>query len=339
LVAAGLAWSYRGATRGPTTDADWRRLAIYRAHLDLGTSQEEVDEIARRLGITREEAERSRALAAMDRRVATRAPSATLVPGMLYRGRYRIERLLGSGTFGNAFLATDPLTSERVVLKELRAEWRSDAEASERFAAEVALATRLSNPHLVRFRSIEPEGDGYVLVLDYVEGQTLRERLTAGTLDSGETARLASELLEALHALHKEGIVHRDVKPDNVVLGPTTGAVLLDFGTAASHRSGTRLAGAAHPGTPGYMSPEQRRGIELDARSDLYSLALTLWEALTGSTYPMGLPPLEWRDVLDRALEENPTRRFPDALAMRDALPDAGRRAARRRVRSSSQPP
>src|SRR5581483_2197030 len=176
-------------------------------------------------------------------------------------------------------------------------------------------------------------GEGHVLVLSYVEGETLAERFArGGPLSRAEAMALAEDVLAGLAALHERGIVHRDVKPENVMLRRDGRAVLLDFGCAAEGaEQGTRLD-AGHPGTPAYMSPEQARGGRVGPASDLYALALILREGLQGAI------PTDWEGPLRAALDPDPSRRFASAEAFRDALLDAQvGKGSSRRIGSASE--
>ncbi len=262
-----------------------------------------------------------------------------------FTGRYEVEREIGKGGNARIFLARDP-SGQPVALKILHPELLVSV-AADRFLREIQLASRLDHPHIARLLD-SGERDWLVYyVMTYVEGATLREYLdTRPRLSVAETLRIALDLLEALDHAHSRGIVHRDVKPANVVLS-TQGAVLLDFGIArAVIASGTdqlTRSGIA-VGTSTYMSPEQITAAPtIDHRSDLYSLACVLFECLAGQppfshrneavvlqlhlSQPApdvrtlrGETPAELSLGISRALAKNPDDRWPSAAQMRDAL-------------------
>lgn len=300
--------------------ADTRRLRVYRAHADLGASPAELSRLREELGLTLSEAREEERLIALE----ARAPPAGLgrpTVGAVFARRYDVSTIIGSGTFGLVYDAFDRVEGRRVVLKELRPDWRATPAAAAQFRQEAQAALRVSNPHLVRMLSVERAADGHVLVLEHVEGVTLRERMGRGPLASKEASKLAADVLDALSSLHGIGILHRDVKPENVIIRPSGDAVLIDLGAASATESRTIAAGGPHPGTPAYMSPEQKGGARIDATSDLYSLGAALWEALAAAPPGGGKVPEPWRYVLERALAQDPAQRFPDAAAFRAALP------------------
>lgn len=299
---------------------------IYRAHAQLSTPPDRLAELRRSLGLTPEEAAREERLVALERA----APAEGLdrpVPGQTFAGRYRVDRVLGAGSFGLVYLGEDALDGRAVVLKELRDAWRGSPEAVERLRSEARATLNVSDPHVVALLAIERSADGDVLVLQHVEGETLRERLRRGPLAEAEARRVAKDMLAGLAALHDASILHRDVKPDNVMLTPAGDAVLIDLGSAAgAGEGGTRLAAdAPHPGTPAYMSPEQRAGGRLSPASDVYAAALVMWEALAGVAHPEGTVPAPWRAALDRALALDPRARWASAREFRKVIsgPDA----------------
>ncbi|MDQ3136215.1 MAG: serine/threonine protein kinase, partial [Gemmatimonadota bacterium] len=201
-----------------------------------------------------------------------------------FAGRYEVEREIGKGGNARIFLAREP-GGQPVALKILHPELLVSV-AADRFLREIKLASQLDHP-LITHLLDSGERDWLVYyVMTYVEGATLRELLSSrGRLSTADTLRVADNLLDALEHAHGHGIIHRDVKPENVVISPQ-GAILLDFGIAravwASGSDRLTRSGIA-VGTSTYMSPEQITALEeIDLRSDLYSLACVLFECLAG---------------------------------------------------------
>ena len=206
---------------------------------------------------------------------------------------YRIEKKIGQGGMGEVYLAQDTSLNRRVALKFLPPEMQQDPVAHKRFLREARSAAALDNPYICSIHEVgEFEGKEFI-VMEYVDGQTLTEKLRGGRLPLNQALQIATEIAEALQASHGKGIVHRDLKPSNIMLMKAGHAKVMDFGLAkqiipsgrvgsqeesvtAMTRSGMTL------GTLAYMSPEQVRGEELDARSDIFSLGLVLYEMLTG---------------------------------------------------------
>jgi serine/threonine-protein kinase len=265
-----------------------------------------------------------------------------------FQGRYEVDREIGKGGNARIYLAREP-GGQAVALKVLHPELLVSV-AADRFLREIKLASQLDHPHIAKLLD-SGERDWIVyFVMTYVEGPTLREHLArVRQMSVAETVRLADDLLDALDHAHQRGIVHRDVKPDNVVLS-TEGAVLLDFGiaraVAASGSDRLTRSGIA-VGTSTYMSPEQITAVqELDRRSDLYSLACVLFECLAGQppfihrneavvlqlhlTQPApdlrslrpDVPP-EVAAGIARALAKTPDERWQSAAAMREAITGA----------------
>jgi serine/threonine-protein kinase len=262
-----------------------------------------------------------------------------------FAGRYEVEREIGKGGNARIFLARDP-TGTPIALKILHPELLVSV-AADRFLREIKLASQLDNPHIARLLD-SGERDWLVYyVMSYVEGATLREHLDRQRqLSLTETLRIADDLLDALAHAHQQSIIHRDVKPANVVVS-ADGAVLLDFGIAraviASGSDQLTRSGIA-VGTSTYMSPEQITAApNIDHRCDLYSLGCMLFECLAGQppfhhrneavvlqlhlTQPApdvrtlrGETPAELADVISRALAKNPGQRWESAIRMRDAL-------------------
>jgi tetratricopeptide (TPR) repeat protein/predicted Ser/Thr protein kinase len=195
-------------------------------------------------------------------------------------GRYRVERPLARGGHGLVYLAHDPDLDRPVAIKVLpQARVQSEA-ARERLRAEARVVSALDHPHIATIHEIGRSESGELfVVMAYYQGATLRERLAAGPLPVPEVRRIGTQLASALAAAHAAGIVHRDVKPENVIL--TTGGVrLVDFGIAATIGPGEPSAAAA--GTVAYMSPEQSLGAPADPRADLWAVGVVLYEALAG---------------------------------------------------------
>lgn len=262
-----------------------------------------------------------------------------------FTGRYEVEREIGKGGNARIFLATDR-GGGRVAIKVLHPELLISV-AADRFLREIRLASRLDHPHIARILDSGEHEWLVYYVMSYVEGATLRERLdTTPRLPIAEALRVAADLLDALDHAHGHGIIHRDVKPANVVLS-AAGAVLLDFGIArAVVASGTdqlTRSGIA-VGTSTYMSPEQITASDsIDHRCDLYSLGVVLFECLAGQppfvnrnesvvlqlhlhqpapdvrTY-RGDTPAGLATGIARALAKNPDERWRSAPAMKEAL-------------------
>jgi serine/threonine-protein kinase len=213
-------------------------------------------------------------------RSAARAASAEAHPERL--GRYEVRGLLGEGAMGRVFRAHDPLARREVAIKVLKPPFASDARAVERFRREALVAGRLSHPALVAVFELA----GSYLVQELVEGESLADRLArAGALAPPEALRILEAMAGGLDHVHARGIVHRDVKPSNVMLVPGGGVKITDFGVA--HLAWAPLTRTGEMiGSPAYMAPEQiaPRG-EVKAASDIYALGVVAYECLTG-THP-----------------------------------------------------
>ncbi len=196
-------------------------------------------------------------------------------------GRHVVVRRLGRGATGAVFLAWDPQLHRRVAIKVLSPWLSADHAGALRFVNEARAASNLEHPRIAPVYAIEttPE-NGLYIVMAYLEGVTLRERLAAGALPLDEAVRIAAEIADVLSAAHTHGIIHRDVKPENILL-TDRGACLLDFGIAKLEGETLTTPGTAI-GTTAYMSPEQSRGDLVDHRTDLWSLGVVLYEMLTG---------------------------------------------------------
>jgi eukaryotic-like serine/threonine-protein kinase len=235
-----------------------------------------------------------------------------------FTGRYEVESEIGRGGNARIFLAKDP-TGRKVALKILHPELLVSV-AADRFLREIRLASRLNHPHIARLLDSGEQEWLVYYVMSYADGETLRERLDKSPqrqLSIQETLRLAGDLLDALDHAHSQGIIHRDVKPANVVVSPE-GAILLDFGIArAVIASGTdqlTRSGIA-VGTSTYMSPEQITALaDIDHRSDLYSMGCMLFECLAGQ------PPFNHRNEAV-VLQLHLTQSAPDLRTLRSEAP------------------
>ncbi|MCI0573907.1 MAG: serine/threonine protein kinase, partial [Myxococcaceae bacterium] len=202
----------------------------------------------------------------------------------VFADRFRIEEESGYGGMATIFRAFDLRTGERVALKVLH---ENEGRGVERFNQEAALLAELAHPAIVRYvhHGVTPTGQRY-LAMEWLEGETLEDRLLARTIAVPDAARMAQRVLEGLEVAHRKGIVHRDIKPSNLFLrhGELAQVKLLDFGIARRMFDNKRITVTGSTlGTPMYMSPEQARGeAHLDARSDIFSLGCVLFECVTG---------------------------------------------------------
>jgi len=262
--------------------------------------------------------------------------------GRVLAGRYLLHGAVGTGASGRVYVAEDTRLRRRVAVKVLHAALAEDAAFLRRFRAEAQLAASLHHPHIV---TVHDWGDDEVpfMVLELLEGGSLRSMLDQGTrLTLSQAARVGRDVASALEYAHARGVLHRDIKPANLLFDEHGIVRVADFGLARAlaEASWTEPAGAVF-GTARYASPEQARGAQLDARSDLYSLALVLVESVTGhlpfaSDTTIGtltartlepivagaaMGPLE--PVVDRVGAIDPKDRYPDAATLRQAISDA----------------
>src|SRR5437016_10565706 len=212
----------------------------------------------------------------------------------LLGGRYRLTEVRGGGGMAKVYRATDLTLEREVAVKLINPELRTEPEFDARFQREARIASQLADPHIVVVHDFGlDQAYGPYLVMEFLQGQTLRERIQVeGPLPVRAGIQLSAQLLLALIHAHNKNIVHRDIKPDNIFILNQSGVRLhvrvLDFGIARIYRrdDATRAETITHAGavlgTPRYMSPEQLAGQQVDARSDLYSVALVIHEALTG---------------------------------------------------------
>jgi len=209
-------------------------------------------------------------------------PMQELPPGTMLAGKYKIVEVVGKGGMGIVYKAEDIRLKRMVALKFLPPELVQDEEAKVRFELEAQAAAALSHPHICTIHEIE-EADGKPFIaMEYVEGKSLRAKINKGPVDTDEGLELAIQMAEGLEEAHRKGIVHRDIKSANVMVTDKVQAKIMDFGLAKVKertlltREGTTL------GTAAYMSPEQARGEQVDARTDIWSLGVVVYEMFSG---------------------------------------------------------
>lgn len=261
-------------------------------------------------------------------------------------GKYSIQTIIGQGAYSRVYLGHDPVIDRLVAIKTLRLDLL-DARAIEielaRFATEAKVVGRLRHDNLVLVYEYHTGDDQPFVAMEYVKGESLKKILfEKRILPLNQVVSIAFQLLDGLGYIHDQRLVHRNLKPANIFIQENGPVKIADFGLARSV-DGAITAHGRLMGTPAYMSPEQSMGTALDARSDLFSLAVVLYEALTGvlpfsgSTpaavmqsilYSEPLPPSRLNpeipesisDILVKSLAKHPAQRFPNAAAFRDAL-------------------
>lgn len=219
------------------------------------------------------------------RGTAIGATSAQLEPGTTVEARFLIRRRLGAGAMGAVYLAKDLDLDEDIALKVLPPSTFHDETSVKRFINEVRIARRISHRNVVRTHDVGRWEGGLFLTMEYVAGRSLRHELDArGTLPPREAAQIGLQLVDALATAHAEGVVHRDVKPQNLVLDTNGVLKVLDFGIAVIEGTSGQLTEAGLVvGTPAYMSPEQLLGDAVGPAADLYATGVVLYECLSGA--------------------------------------------------------
>ena len=261
-------------------------------------------------------------------------------------GNYRLIDRLGAGGMGEVWRAEDTRLMRQVAIKILSERIANDPEWKARFLREARTIAQMNHPNIATIYSIEQEADKLFIAMELVEGESLATVLAHGALEPVEAVRIIRQVAEALAEAHDKGIVHRDVKPDNVIVGKR-GVKVLDFGIAkqiiATTGTPTLTQAGLIVGTPFYMSPEQALGRPVDTRSDLFSLGVVLYEALAGKrpfegesvtetmmniimqeppelTTVAPKVPAALVEIVARALQKKPERRYGSAGEMVDAL-------------------
>src|ERR671919_2542315 len=205
------------------------------------------------------------------------------VIGTLIGDRFRLEEKVGSGGMSSVYRAYDPTLERHVAIKLMHRDISSDADQLERFRREARAVAQLSHPNVVTVIDAGEDDGAPFIVLEYVEGETLKDRIRRlGRLPVAEAVAYAVEIGRALAAAHQRSIVHRDVKPQNVLIDPEGSAKVTDFGIARTLEEEGLTADGRVLGTTDYVSPEQALGHAVTGQSDLYSLGIVLFEMLTG---------------------------------------------------------
>jgi serine/threonine-protein kinase PpkA len=256
---------------------------------------------------------------------------------------YRVLEKLGSGSMATVYLAVHELLERRVALKVMAPSLRVDRSFCERFVQEGRIVASLSHPHIVTVYDIGVADSLYFMAMELLERGSLKEHIREG-IGEVDAVRITSALAEALHYAHGRGVVHRDVKPSNILFRSDGNPVLTDFGIAKNVQEGTQMTQIGWAiGTPDYMSPEQALSQPVDGRSDLYCLGIVFYEMLTGERpYKAGgslgaalmhvgsptprLPEqlVDYQAVLDRLVAKKPEDRYETAMQLVDALRDLG---------------
>ncbi len=268
-----------------------------------------------------------------------------LTTGMVVDGRYRIEQLIGSGGMADVWLASDLELPRRVALKVLHERYAADPQFIERFRREAEAAARLQHINIVSIFDRGQVGDTWYIAMAWIDGRTLRDLINIG-LTPPETISIVRQILEAAGFAHRHGVIHRDLKPLNVMVDDSGLVTVTDFGIARAGLSGITDEGSIM-GTVQYLSPEQAQGQDVTPLSDLYSVGIILYECLTGRVPFEGdtavsvalqqmrdepIPPSAWNPavspaldaVVMRALRVEPYERYPDAESFIEALDEAG---------------
>ncbi|UQA61759.1 serine/threonine-protein kinase [Polyangium aurulentum] len=255
----------------------------------------------------------------------------TLSPGVLVDNKYQVERMLGEGGMGVVWLARDVNTEVPVVLKAIRAEYAYRKDFRDRILAEGRALARIDHPNVVRLNAVVVDGESLLLVMQYVEGETLEARIARHVKDgkplsTAEVLRIFRQILLGVAAAHEEGIIHRDLKPANVLIRAKDGVVkVTDFGIAKAEEDGQKGRGNTQ-GTIGsalYMAPEQCTAQSLDKRADVYALGVVLFELLTGRVPFDGPSNFE---IMKKHVEEP----LPELARLRPDVPAWLERIARR---------
>ncbi|MEW8978202.1 MAG: Stk1 family PASTA domain-containing Ser/Thr kinase [Symbiobacterium sp.] len=266
--------------------------------------------------------------------------------GTILGNRYRLEERIGGGGMALVFRATDLQLGREVAVKVLRGQYSADDEFVRRFRREAHNAACLSHPNIVQTYDVGEDGGTHYIVMELVRGKTLKALIQEqGALPVAEAARIGIAIADALAHAHAQRIVHRDIKPHNILLGEDGRIKVADFGIARAVTTDTVTRTGAMVGSAHYFSPEQANGQPAGEKSDLYSLGVVLYEMVTGTLPFQGESPItvalkhlqervvppselnaevpvEMDEIILRAMEKEPDDRFESAIQMRDALAD-----------------
>jgi serine/threonine-protein kinase len=259
--------------------------------------------------------------------------------GRILVNRYRLDELIGSGGMADVYRATDTLDSKIVAVKILKQEFSQKSEFLRRFRNESQAVTSLAHPNIVKIHNVNFDGDEQFIVMEYIDGITLREYMDEKRkVGQKDVVHFCIQILRALQHAHTKGIIHRDIKPQNIMLLADGTIKVMDFGVAKIARDNTTGNGQT-VGSVHYLSPEQARGDDIDERSDVYSVGVMAYEMLTGqkpfdadtpvsvavmhmqtkATLPKDLNPeipLGLEEIVMKALEKDITTRYKNAIAM-----------------------
>ena len=277
--------------------------------------------------------------------------------GQDFGPRYHVQKLLGSGGMGVVYQALDRELNVEIALKVLRAPVpgtktvRSMIEMQRRLRTELVLARQITHRHVIRIHDIGDVNGIRFISMPLVKGPDLASMLKSGRLKSARAVRYARQLAAGLMAVHAAGVVHRDIKPGNIMIDEGDSAVLMDFGIARSNApsGGPKTIAGGAIGTPAYMAPEQARGEAVDPRTDIYAFGLVLYEMLTGPRADMSIGDLASRmkaaptpahhvnprvpkalsEIATRCLQPAREARYQTSIELAQALAAVGRRATR----------
>ena len=235
--------------------------------------------------------------------------------GMI-KGRYKLIDEIESGSFGTVYIARDMQSNSLYAAKIMHPEHARDSSLTSRFQREAYILQGLSDPHIVRIIDYGNDGDVYYIIEEFVDGQSLKYYITtSGRIEPLRALNYTKQIAEGLEAAHKHGVVHRDIKPQNILINNVGVVKITDFGMARGEDSATITGTDEFMGTPYYISPEQvDSGHLADTRSDLYSLAIVLFEMLTGR------PPFEGGSIIDIVIKQK-KERVPSICRIRPNLP------------------